>query len=52
MNDVSINDALVEGASGGIGSAVVDHLIKSQRYTHVVSVRHKSFVGSGSSEFV
>ena len=50
MNDVAINAALVVGASGGIGSAVVDQLIKIQRYTHVVSVSHKSFVDSGSSE--
>lgn len=50
MNDVAINAALVVGASGGIGSAVVDQLIKIQRYTHVVAVSHKSFVDSGSSE--
>ena len=50
MNDVAINAALVVGASGGIGSAVVDQLIKIQRYTHVVSVSHKKFADSGSSE--
>ena len=50
MNDVDINAALVVGASGGIGSAVVDQLMKIQRYTHVVTVSHKSFVDSGSSE--
>ena len=51
MNDVAINAALVVGASGGIGSAVTEQLIKSQRYTHVVSVSNKSSVDSGSSEF-
>ena len=50
MNDVDINAALVVGASGGIGSAVVDQLMKIQRYTHVVTVSHKSFVDSGSPE--
>ena len=50
MNDVDINAALVVGASGGIGSAVVDQLMKIQRYTHVVTVSHKLFVDLGSSE--
>ena len=52
MNDVDINAALVVGASGGIGSAVVDQLMKIQRYTHVVTVSHKLFVDLGSSEIV
>ena len=50
MNDVDINATLVVGASGGIGSAVVDQLMKIQRYTHVVTVSHKLFVDLGSSE--
>ena len=51
MNNFENINVLITGASGGIGSAVTDQLIKSQRYTHVVSVSNKSSVDSGSSEF-
>ena len=34
MNDVAINAALVVGASGGIGSAVVDLIKKSLDDSH------------------